>query len=903
MKRLLFLLCAIFLSASLMAQNSGLTKEKIMEMDTEQLSDLSLEELMEAVEILGVSSVDEFFAMIMNKSVTSASKKEEDSFVSPLSSTVLTKEEIRMYGATTIEEAFKLIPGVIVQQKTNGVYDIQLRGLSNIPDNNMLLYAQSNNVLLMVDGRAAFNYTTGTMNIDHLPISIEDIDRIEVVRGASSALYGSNAVQGVINIITEKPNVDSNAVGGSWQIGSQNTNIVDLAFRTAVSGKLSLGATFNLQQRNRVTDKLYIHNNNGIIGLPNEVGSYVDFGMAPDKGSMPTISIANPVAPGYYSVAEINKMKYVDTSFGTVTDIMDPERGESFEDRFPDPDVARKTVGANGYVSIALAPEMNIDITGGYGQQRVADATLIDNIYTISYQQLKNSYINVAAKLKRLDIRGSYYDSSNEFQVGTPELKLKEKQLQAMVAYDHLFMIGDATLSFRPGVDFHWNNFSDYDNEFIRKFGGFLNSEATMKCITPSAKLDFGYENLRGIFAIRGDKTNMPDKWNISNMVSVSYKFNHKNFFRLSASRGMRSAVLMNTSTSYAWDRPSIPNRISFTGNPDAEIMHIDNFEIGYRARPTNSMIIDLEFFTSKSKNYGELMSTSSQMEMSSNQLIEGIGFYGNAAEGVSIPITSILQALEISSYVKYTEIPSEAIQRGVSFGMDWNMSKMLMAKVNLNWQSTKIDNYFVYNQAANISEQINAAPTSPENAVSMPGDTQLQFDKNSCMGRLFTFSHELVSVMKEVGSDLSNPTVQSAIQGVMKKLVDSGVFYLKEKSAQEFILGLKSDAYTYPAFENGHKHKATPSFYGSVGLYFHPDQTWNVATTLNFMSEREYQTVYGVEKLAPRCTVDMKVGYKPNNRVEVFFNARNLLNNQKREFSYADKIGGIYMAGVTFGL
>ena len=82
---------------------SKLTKEQILAMSTDELSELPLEDLMEAVEILGVSSVDELFAMIMNKNVSSATKTEEDAFSSPLSSSVITRDEMRTYGVTTIE--------------------------------------------------------------------------------------------------------------------------------------------------------------------------------------------------------------------------------------------------------------------------------------------------------------------------------------------------------------------------------------------------------------------------------------------------------------------------------------------------------------------------------------------------------------------------------------------------------------------------------------------------------------------------------------------------------------------------------------------------------------------------------------------------------------------------------
>lgn len=146
-------------------------------MSTDELAELPLETLMQAVETLGVSSVDELFAIIMNKNVSSASKSEESTFTSPLSSSVVTRDELRTWGVTTIEEALRLIPGMIVTEKTNGVYDVQVRGLNNIPDINMLLYTENSNTLVMIDGRPVHNYAMECITFEMLPIDIEDIER------------------------------------------------------------------------------------------------------------------------------------------------------------------------------------------------------------------------------------------------------------------------------------------------------------------------------------------------------------------------------------------------------------------------------------------------------------------------------------------------------------------------------------------------------------------------------------------------------------------------------------------------------------------------------------------------------------------------------------------------------
>ena len=248
MKRLLLLATVLAMTCQLFAQNtdiSSMTKDDIMKLSYDELLEMPFEDVMKLADIMGVS-MDDLFAMIMNKSVSSASKKAEDSFKSPLASTVITKAEIRSYGITSIEEALRLVPGMIVQEKTNGMYDVHIRGLNNIPDNQMMFYTENSNILLMIDGRIAHNYATGNLNFDILPIGVEDIERIEVVRGANAALYGPNAVTGVINIITEKPGENSKKLQGNMIMGTHENYIGDVAYRRSINKKLSVGVTANL---------------------------------------------------------------------------------------------------------------------------------------------------------------------------------------------------------------------------------------------------------------------------------------------------------------------------------------------------------------------------------------------------------------------------------------------------------------------------------------------------------------------------------------------------------------------------------------------------------------------------------------------------------------------------------
>src|SRR5688572_757324 len=116
------------------------------------------------------------FEDLMNVKIVSASKKSENLFEAPLSASVLMKEEIQRSGATSIMEALRLIPGLIVRQLTNGNYDIHIRGLDNAPPNALRLNSTNTTALVMVDSRPVYNYLQGGIFWDALTIDLNDID-------------------------------------------------------------------------------------------------------------------------------------------------------------------------------------------------------------------------------------------------------------------------------------------------------------------------------------------------------------------------------------------------------------------------------------------------------------------------------------------------------------------------------------------------------------------------------------------------------------------------------------------------------------------------------------------------------------------------------------------------------
>ena len=131
---------------------------------------------------------------LMNIPIESASKKEETLFDAPLSSYTITRSDIDKAGATSIVEALRLSPGILVREQTNGVYDVHIRGFDNILGTSEV-YTKSNlATLVMIDNRPVFNHNLGGTVWEALPVDIGDVERIEIVRGPSAPLFGPNAV-------------------------------------------------------------------------------------------------------------------------------------------------------------------------------------------------------------------------------------------------------------------------------------------------------------------------------------------------------------------------------------------------------------------------------------------------------------------------------------------------------------------------------------------------------------------------------------------------------------------------------------------------------------------------------------------------------------------------------------
>jgi len=208
--------------------------------------------------------------------VSIATRHEQPLSEAPSNVYVITDEDIRHSGAVDLPTVLRRVPGLEVMQTTGAEFNVSARG-----DNQLL----ANKMLVLVDGRSIYVDAQAIVFWKSIPVTLPEIKRIEVLKGPAAAVYGFNAFDGVINIITKSP---EEMKGTTLQFGGgEFGTISSAAIHAGTIGKLgyrlSLGRDQNQQWRNR--DALAFRSNKFNVqteyALPNDSkitlsGGFVD---------------------------------------------------------------------------------------------------------------------------------------------------------------------------------------------------------------------------------------------------------------------------------------------------------------------------------------------------------------------------------------------------------------------------------------------------------------------------------------------------------------------------------------------------------------------------------------------------------------------------------------------------
>jgi iron complex outermembrane receptor protein len=497
---------------------------------------------------------------LMNIQIVSASKKSESLFDAALSASVLTREEIRNAGSTSIMEALRLIPGVIVREQSNGNYDIHVRGLDNVPPNSLFLSSTNTTTLVMINNRPVYNYLQGGTFWESLPIDLNDVERIEVVRGPSSTLYGPNAVSGVIHFITRNVEKDGVSVNGSAQYGSLNTTVANSSIGYKFSEKFDMKVSGNYQLRERSEERYY------------------------DLTTDQWVNSANAINTNNSS------------------------------ERYPHPETSMKKYGVNAFLHYKANDKANFNLTSGLQDSEIQSLMFDNSVANLSTTATNSKYADFQASTYGLTTQISYATAVQNPAVGRPGSKYDYNVLDATMEYD----LNINGLSVKPNVTYRSATYDDgaYWEKEVGTLGG---QQQVMKTIGGGVRLEYSLldEKLRLTGGIRMDKFTDPDKWFTSYQSAASYKINDKNLVRLVYSKAYRAPFIFDTYLQYSAQTPVAPgifSHVSVLGNKNLNLLSSNMLELGYRSMLKSNVSLDVEAYYTRTENYTALIQGATEL-------------------------------------------------------------------------------------------------------------------------------------------------------------------------------------------------------------------------------------------------------------------------------------------------
>ena len=758
----------------------------------------------------------------------------------------------------------------------------------------------------MINSRPVYNYINGGTFWESLPVDFADIDRIEVVRGAASALYGANAVTGVINIITKTPDSENIQVFGQVQGGNVGSYMGSLSVGQNI-GKFGYRVSGNYQKMNRTTDKLYVFDNDSLMNKED---------------------VANPnfrfksTASSWFSVWNQNK---------------------SIDDWYKDTETAVDRLGANVSLYYNLSDDINFSLLGGYQNSYVTSSSFGDPAVSATAREMDGFYADFIAKAKGLTLQANVQKGTQDIVRGDQGFKADNLNFNLNAEYDFIF--GD--LNVRPGIYYQHALYDDtphlneepVDGKYTK---GYLNGDVSVNSIAGSLRVDYKAldDKLRLIGGLRAEKFNVNDDIYLPFQLVASYNLNNKHMIRGVVSRANRGPFMVESYSNYLWDREGVrpmPLKMNFAGNKEQKLANMTMFELGYRVRPVRNLLVEVEAFSTITKDFGCLLPESMTAFVHTDSMVANVNL---PQVGTVFTTKQPAPAPAIPNEVnlKYQNIDVEAHQTGVTLNLEWVATEKLIFKAFGTFQKTQLKNHICYNNSTIITDMTTLAAVNASQRQGLIGQgvdnyfvtpfkagVQQQLDAGGMqqieagvtqqilIGQMMQagLSQEqaVAQVAQMVGSETWNNVAAQVhalaenaeidAQGIPSVIAEQQFNAEAYDQTLQQLQGMGLVQYDGRYNKETITHKATPSFFGGFSVNYTPIEKLNIYASGNFYSKQTFKTSNGTFEADPKFTLNCKLSYKVWKDNAVFINARNAFGDKKREFAWMDETKGYYLVGL----
>lgn len=485
------------------------------------------------------------FEELMNISVVTPGRRAQRLSRVTVSTSVLTQQQIRQSGVTSLPEALRLMPGVIVREMASGHYDVHIRGLDSVPPNKGYPDMFNKSALVMIDHRPVYNYFNGAVIWQELPIELHDLARIELVRGSSGSLYGANAASGVIHFITQDAFEEANHV--SVARGEHHSEDLRARFSSKLSDTAAFSGSFHRSQRDRSDDQYYSFD-----------------------------------ALGYRPLASVNSL---------VTDLPLTE----LDKRYPDQRLSLDKQGLNLFLDMTPAAGQSLRLSAGLAHSSYQSVFHDSRATPLGSYKSQHQYLSAV------------YDSQALHWAGS--VKQGELVALSVMGFDFDYQVYDTTLEHKTWSDGTSSLTLGGALSGTEYKSGFLghNGKADQFNSALFSQLHHQlHSKLRVTAAVRGDYFETPNDvfWSFSG--GMNYQISDDLNGRAYLGRAYQSPFFIETNVN-ADVMPSSNRRLKFQGNDNMALTTIESGEVGFRYRIREGHNLDWELFVMQADSYPDI--------------------------------------------------------------------------------------------------------------------------------------------------------------------------------------------------------------------------------------------------------------------------------------------------------
>ena len=568
--------------------------------------------------------------------VVSASKKEQQLVNAPATMTVIGPEVLNLAPSTNYGDLLRVVPGVNVTQMSARDVNVTSRGATS---------SLATSQLAVVDGRSIYQDFFGFVMWDFMPANVNEIKQMEVIRGPASAVWGANALNGVINVITKSPREMQGAYA-VFGVGGFGRDVEGAAMDSG--SVFYVNGTYAAAANDRWAYKI-------------SAGTYFSDAFARPVGEIPN-GIPND-ATTYPAYANTGSSQ---PKFDARVDYDRPDNGGKFS-------FSGGVGGTDGIMHSGIGPfDINSGTTMSYGKFGYTKGARRVQVFL-------NALNGDATNLLTIDPAGNPID----FRFDTKTFDMEYGETKTLGTKNALTFGGNLRLNFfeltiAPGEDSRTEG------------GAYIQDEI------------FFNDTYRLVAGARIDKFSSIDGVAFSPRVSFLVKPHAEHSFRVSYNRAFRSPSMINNNLDVTIAQPVPMNLfnaaygslvyllpVNADGYPDLTETRLDAFEVGYTGTIRNRAVVSAAWFYNITKDDIFFTQVAEYTPADPPPGFPGLGPFPGAA----VWAQAYAQGARLPKAYSYRNLGT-VDQTGIELGIDTTVSKGISFNVNYSYQADPVPDF-----------------------------------------------------------------------------------------------------------------------------------------------------------------------------------------------------------------